>query len=334
VTREAALLGRWTERLRAHPPRRIAFTDATDDRVLSAVARLHEEGALVPVLIGARDDVLATAARNALDLGDVETIDPRLVADDERLVRRLTIAMQGRTPIPMDDLAVDPLYAGVLLLDAGRVDGCVSGAARTSGDVIRAGIRVVGLGRDASTVNSCFLLVLPDGRPVAYGDCAVIPEPNAEELAQIAISTAGTYRLLAESEPVIALLSFSTKGSADTTSSERVRLAAAEVRRIDGELVIDGELQFDAAVSPRVAEIKAPGSAAAGRANVFVFPNLDAGNIAYKVTQYFAEAAAFGPLLQGMAKPLNDLSRGCVADDVVAVAKITALQALGRRLAA
>lgn len=330
--REAALLGRWTDRLRAHPPRRIAFTDATDARVLSAVARLGEEGALIPVLVGEPGAVADAASGCDADLGDVEIVDPASVAGDDRLVRRLTIAMAGRTSIPMADLAADPLYAGALLLDAGRVDGCVSGAARTSAGVIRAGIRIVGLGRDASAVNSCFLLVLPDGRPVAYGDCAVIPEPNAEELAQIAISTAATYRLLAEDDPVVALLSFSTKGSADTTSSERVRLAADEVRRMDPELRVDGELQFDAAVSPRVADIKAPGSSAAGRANVFVFPNLDAGNIAYKVTQYYAEAAAFGPLLQGMAKPLNDLSRGCVADDVVAVAKITALQALGRRL--
>lgn len=330
--REAALLGRWTDRLRAHPPRRIAFTDATDARVLSAVARLGEEGALIPVLVGEPGTVADAASGCDADLGDVEIVDPASVAGDDRLVRRLTIAMAGRTSIPMADLAADPLYAGALLLDAGRVDGCVSGAARTSAGVIRAGIRIVGLGRDASAVNSCFLLVLPDGRPVAYGDCAVIPEPNAEELAQIAISTAATYRLLAEDDPVVALLSFSTKGSADTTSSERVRLAADEVRRMDPELRVDGELQFDAAVSPRVADIKAPGSSAAGRANVFVFPNLDAGNIAYKVTQYYAEAAAFGPLLQGMAKPLNDLSRGCVADDVVAVAKITALQALGRRL--
>ena len=331
---EDALVRRWDERLREGPTRRIAFTDGTDQRVLSAAARLAHEGLVEPVLVGDGDRIESTAHSVGVGVDHVEVVEVADVAGDAGMERALTIALHGRRHDPIPELLRDPLHAGALLLSQGRVDGCVSGASITSGEVIRSGIRIVGLARDVAMVSSSFLLVMSDGRSVAFGDCAVVPEPNAEELADIAVSTAATFRLLTEEEPVVALLSHSTKGSADTAGARRVRLAAEQARRLAPDLVIDGELQFDAAVSARVSAIKAPESSVAGTANVFVFPNLDAGNIAYKLTQYFARAAAFGPLFQGMAAPLNDLSRGCSADDVVAVAKITALQAAGTRFRA
>lgn len=225
--------------------------------------------------------------------------------------------------------ADDALDAAATMLANDEVDAVVGGATRTTRDVLRAGLWKVGLAEDANTISSSFLFQLSDGRHVTYGDCGVVPEPTVEQLAGIAIATAHTHEQLTGEVPRVAMLSFSTKGSAEHTSVEPVRAATALVQAEYPNLRIDGELQFDAAFVPEVGTAKAPGSPVAGDANVFVFPNLSAGNIAYKITERVGGAIALGPLLQGIAKPMHDLSRGCSASDLANVALIAGYQSSG-----
>lgn len=297
-------LQRWVRRLAGHGPR-VVLADGDDPRIVTAAEWLMANTPVRPMLIGTRSGPATVPVSDRADL----------MADAD-----IALALR-QAPDPSD-----PVYLAAALVALGRADACVAGAARPTADVIRAGLAVIGLRSSESILSSCFLMLLSDGRELAYGDCAVLPEPDASQLAQVAVSTARTFHQLTGREPCVAMLSFSTKGSADHASVELVRKATGQVRDLDPGLRIDGELQFDAAVVEPIGRSKAAGSVVAGHANVLIFPNLAAGNIGYKITERLAGATAIGPILQGLAAPMNDLSRGCSARDVIAASLLSAIQ--------
>ena len=277
-------------------PARVVLADLGDPRADDAAARLTADGlvdVVAPVLDRADAGILATA-----DAAVRQGLDPD-----------------------------DPVVAAAILVRAGMADAAVAGATRPSADVLRAGLNVLGVAPGVGVVSSSILFVLRDGRVIAYGDCGVVPDPDEVQLASIAVSTARTFETLSGESARVAMLSFSTRGSARHARVDKVRNATALVGDLAPDLVVDGELQFDAAWVPEVADMKAPGSPVAGGANVFVFPDLDSGNIAYKITERLGGARAFGPRLQGLAGVFHDLSRGCSADDIFDVAVIAGLQA-------
>lgn len=319
------LVAGWCARLAGFQPR-VALADGHDPRVVGAAAHLAELG-VTPLLIASGEDVRRAAADVGVRLdARVKIVSPeqlRAGRAGEVLMERLALVDAGLAR----QWSSDPLFLAVATVPAGLADACVAGSARPTAEVLRSALRVVGMAPGRRCVSSSFLMVLPDGRSIAYGDCAVLPEPDVEQMAEVAIATSDTFTTLVTAEPAVAMLSFSTKGSADHASVELVRAATRRVRERAPGLAVDGELQFDAALLESVGRTKATGSAVAGRANVLIFPNLAAGNIGYKITERLAGARAYGPILQGLAAPVNDLSRGCSSEDIVAVAAISALQA-------
>ncbi len=294
--------------LRAVVPR-IALADGGDGRAVLAANALAQDGLVAPVLVGLPG--ATAAAAQGVGVSVVGGVDVVECGND-----------------------TDPLRHAMDLVKANDVIGCVAGATRSTADVLRAAIRAVGREPRSDLVSSSFLLVLPGGRSVVYADCAVVPDPDASQMATIAIAAGRTFAELTGETPRVAMLSFSTRGSASHHLVDKVRAATDLVRRQAPDLTVDGELQFDAAFVPEIAARKAPGSEVAGAANVFVFPSLDAANIAYKITERIGGATALGPLLQGFAAPIHDLSRGCSAEDLYEVAAIAGFQAVRRGAAA
>ncbi|HHZ12953.1 MAG: phosphate acetyltransferase [Caldicoprobacterales bacterium] len=310
----------------------IVLPESDDIRMLEASQKIVSCGIADIVLLG-NEEVIREKAGD-IDLSGVKIIDPLKSENVDTYVEALVELRKhkGMTLEKAKEAIKDPLYFGCMMVKLGDADGMVAGAVNSTPDVWRPVLQIIKTRPGISIASSCFLMEVPDCQygengVFIYADCGLNPDPTPEDLASIAISAAESARILADMEPRIAMLSFSTKGSASHESVDKVVEATRIAKEMAPDLLIDGELQGDAALDPDIGQQKSPGSPVAGRANVLIFPDLGAGNIAYKLTERLAKATALGPLSQGLAKPVNDLSRGCSVDDIVNVVAITALEA-------
>ena len=317
-------------------PRKIVFTEGHDARILEATARLVEGGFLTPILIGNVDEVKANAAKGSFNIEGVEIIDPLTYEGMDEMVETMVALRKGKmSPEECKAALSKGNYFGTMLVKMGKADSLLGGATYSTADTVRPALQLVKTKKGANLVSSCFILVRGDEK-IAMGDCAInlsyedtldkegnVVVSAARKLAEVAVETAKTAKVFGI-EPKVAMLSFSTNGSGKGATVKLSHDATIEAKAMDPELLIDGEMQFDAAVAPEVGQLKFPGSPVAGYANTFIFPCIEAGNIGYKIAQRLGGYEAYGPILQGLNAPINDLSRGCNADEVYKMAIITA----------
>ena len=321
--------------LKAHP-RKIVYTEGHDARILESAARLKKDGFLTPVLVGNVDEVKAAAAKGGFDIEGLEILDPATYDKMDEMIETMVALRKGKMTAEECRAALAKgNYFGTMLVKMGVADALLGGATYSTADTVRPALQLVKTRKGANLVSSCFIMVRGE-EMLAMGDCAIniayedrkdkegnVVLSAAQQLAEVAIATAGTAKVFGM-DPKVAMLSYSTKGSGKGVNVDLVRNATAIAKEMAPELAIDGEMQFDAAVSPTVGQLKFPGSKVAGYANTFIFPEIQSGNIGYKIAQRLGGFAAYGPILQGLNAPINDLSRGCNADEVYKMAIITA----------
>lgn len=306
---------------------KIVLPEGTEPRIIEAASRLHKEGILVPVLVGSVDAVKAVANEKNIDLDGVEILDPANYDEFDAMVAAFVERRKGKaTEEDARKKLLDENYFGTMLTYMGKVDGMVSGAVHSTGDTVRPALQIIKTKPGVSRTSGAFVMIKEDTKYI-FGDCAINIELDAEGLAGVAVESAKTAKMFGI-DPKVAMLSFSTKGSAKHDLATKVEEATKLAHELDPELALDGELQFDAAIVESVGQQKAPGSKVAGNANVFIFPSLEAGNIGYKIAQRLGGFEALGPILQGLNKPITDLSRGCNAEDVYKLSIITACQSV------
>lgn len=330
-----SLIERLKERAKANR-KTIVLPESTDERVLDAAVKLTDQGIAKIVLIGAEEEIRTAAADRNLD--GIMVVDPAHYDQKEEMRNQLVELRKhkGMTPEQAEATLENPLYFATMLVQMGQADGMVAGAVSSTSSVLRPALQILKTAPDTKLVSAFFLMVVPNSEYGANGsfifaDSGLNENPDPEQLVEIAKSSAESFELLVEEDAYLAMLSYSTKGSASSELTEKMIRATELMKDTYPEIPCDGELQVDAAIVPSVAASKAPGSDVAGKANVLIFPNLDAGNIGYKLVQRLAKAEAYGPVLQGIGAPVNDLSRGCTDEDIVGVVAITAVQAGGKK---
>lgn len=306
---------------------KIVFPEGMDERILKAAGRLAEEKVITPIIVGNIEQVQAKANDLGVSLDAAEIYDPQNYAGMDEMVASFVERRKGKaTEEDARKILLDGNYFGTMLVYLNKADGLVSGAAHSTADTVRPALQIIKTKQGVKKTSGVFIMVREDEKYV-FADCAINIAPDSQDLAEIAVESAKTAEMF-DIDPRIAMLSFSTKGSAKSPETEKVAAAVEEAKRLAPELVLDGEFQFDAAFVPSVAKSKAPGSVIQGDANVFIFPSLEAGNIGYKIAQRLGNFEAVGPILQGLNRPVNDLSRGCNEEDVYKLALITAAQVL------